>query len=168
MGDRTILRRLAESTLGESNPQMTDSSAENTKVFQHRRVDRRGLNLNATSANLVLDLMSTTQLSDVCTLLSFEIVPSQTVTSSATNYVVATLWKRSADGVTKTNIAEINTANLTASANLYTAIAANIALLASNGITVARGGTIGIDAVLTAAGQSGLADCSVFVTLRAD
>lgn len=168
MGDRTIVRRLFESTIGESNPQMTDASAEAVKVVQHRRAARGGMNLNASTTNLVVDLLSTTQLSDVCSLLSFELVPTQTVTSSATNFVVVTLWKRAADGTTKTTIAEINTANLAASANLYTAMSANIAQYASNGLTVARGGTIGIDAALTAAGQSGLADCYAYVTLRAD
>ncbi len=172
MGDRKYARRLFESLIGGSSPAFTNAAAEAVKIVQLRNTKKLAANANVTATNVTLDYLSNIQLSDNCTVTGFEVVPTAALTSSGTNYCLIQLWKRDAAGLNKNIIAELNTANLTAGVAAFVPVSVNLAAaftqFTPNTPLVLLGGSIGIDTTLTAAGQGGLDNCLVSLTLRAE
>lgn len=168
MGDRLTIKKLFASVLGTAiAPSLTNVDAETARVVQYRLLRHRGLNLNTNTTDATLDSMSTVQLSGNCAVVGFEVVPNVNVTSSGTDYVTVTLWKRDNAGANKNTLAVINTANLTAAALSFVPIVGNLVTSAANNFVLV-GGSIGIDCTQAAAGQSGLVGSMINVTLRAD
>lgn len=167
MSDRTRITRAVES-LTESAPSMSNAEFEAKRAVGTRSVRVVNLNLNVNTAATLLDSLIAAQCSDNCVVEGVAVTSPVAMTTSTTNYTVLTVWKRSADGATISQIAELNTANI-ANVNAFVPIEVNFANTVAVNLAnaeVAALGSIGYNLNVTGTGGT-LGTASVLqVTLR--
>lgn len=161
--DRTILRNLLNG-ISSSEKTFSNSAEEVALAIGTRRTCVSGVALNTAASNVLLDTLAPSEMSGNAVVQSFTIAANLNVVQNTTNYVVVTLWKRDTNGGTKTTVAEVNTANLSANVNFYTPIAATT--LNNAAAEVTRNASYGYDVAVTAAGITANSTGTIQVTLR--